>query len=136
MANFASKNHEVVQVNSRVSEAGALNAPLNGVNGGRPSDSDRSVVVLYRLECLANPVTEEDQHVVKRSRGESDEVMDIGVEEIIAAPTNGLQDGVVNDGTGEKGEIQQGGDTHAKPSFRDMLLGQSIGALLPLLYLS
>ncbi|KAL4362551.1 hypothetical protein GQ457_04G013570 [Hibiscus cannabinus] len=121
-------SREVVQVNSRVSEAGALNESLNGVSGGRPPDSDRSVVVPSRLERLANPVTEEDQQVVKRSRGESDKVMDIGVEEIIAAPTNGLQEGVVNDETGEKGEIQHGGAPYAKPSFRDMLLGQSIGA--------
>ncbi|KAK8972534.1 hypothetical protein V6N11_051200 [Hibiscus sabdariffa] len=128
MANFAPKNQEVVQVNSRVSGTGALNASLNGINGGRPPDSARPVVVPSRLERLANPVNEEDQQAVKRSHGESDEVIDIGVEEIIAAPKNGLRDGVENDGNGEKGEIQQGGDAHAKLSFRDMLIGQSIGA--------
>ncbi|KAK9001923.1 hypothetical protein V6N11_024618 [Hibiscus sabdariffa] len=101
---------EVVQVNSRVSGTGALNAPLNEINGGRPPDPARSVMVPSQLERLANPVNEEDQQVVKCSRRESDEVMDIGVEEIIVVPKNGLRDGVVNDGNGEKGEIQQGGN--------------------------
>ncbi|KAK8479151.1 hypothetical protein V6N13_097225 [Hibiscus sabdariffa] len=88
MTNFSLQNQEVVQVNARVSGIGALTTPLNGLNGGRPPESVRSVVVPSRLERLVNPVNEEDQQAVKRSRGESDEVMDIGVEEILVAPKN------------------------------------------------
>ncbi|KAK8627744.1 hypothetical protein V6N13_135346 [Hibiscus sabdariffa] len=136
MANFSKQNQEVVQVNARVSGISALTAPLNGLNGGKPPELVGSVVVPSRLERLTNPVNEEDQQTVERSHGESDEVMDIGVEEILATPKNGLRDGVGDNGNGEKGDLQQGGDTHAKPSFRDMLVGRSLDAHSALLYLN
>ncbi|KAL4297374.1 hypothetical protein GQ457_12G006380 [Hibiscus cannabinus] len=127
MANFAPKNQEVVQVNPRVSEVGALNAPLFGASGGRPPDLDRQGVVPPRLERSANPVTAEDQQAVKRSRGESDEAMDVGLEDTTVDSMNGIQEGVVYDESGEKGDDLQGGDQHAKPSFRDMLIGKPAG---------
>ncbi|KAK8633029.1 hypothetical protein V6N13_013883 [Hibiscus sabdariffa] len=49
--------------------------PLPGASNGRPPDISISVLAPSRLERLSNPVSEEDQQVLKRSRGEGDEVL-------------------------------------------------------------
>ncbi|KAK9009115.1 hypothetical protein V6N11_080584 [Hibiscus sabdariffa] len=56
-----------------------------------------------------------DQQVVKRSRGECDKVMDVGLGEVMG--TLGW-DAMI----GEEGAIKQGSDGNLKPSFRDMLV--------------
>ncbi|KAL4353088.1 hypothetical protein GQ457_06G029840 [Hibiscus cannabinus] len=110
----STKAGELRFVPTPASLVGALNAPLFGASGGRPPDLDRQGVVPPRLEHSVNPVTAEDQQAVKRSRGESDEAMDVGLEDTIVDSMNGIQEG--------------GGAQHAKPSFRDMFIGKPAGA--------
>ncbi|KAK8983158.1 hypothetical protein V6N11_057912 [Hibiscus sabdariffa] len=50
---------------------------LPGVINGRPPDQGVLIPVPTKLERVALPISEEDQKVVKRSRGEGDEVMDV-----------------------------------------------------------
>ncbi|KAK9006574.1 hypothetical protein V6N11_018911 [Hibiscus sabdariffa] len=68
--------------------------PLPCVANGRLSDQSVLIPVLTKLEHVANPISEEDQQVVKCSRDEGDEVMDVSED-----GTDGLNQGsVVVDG--------------------------------------
>ncbi|KAK8693990.1 hypothetical protein V6N13_071554 [Hibiscus sabdariffa] len=102
--------------NSRVPGVGSTVVPLDGVANGRPPDPARQAVLPSRLERSATPVNVEDQQVVKRSRGESDEVMDIGVEAILGKQVGGVM-------PSDEGDVYQGTVVRANPSFRDMLMG-------------
>ncbi|KAL4323711.1 hypothetical protein GQ457_11G030340 [Hibiscus cannabinus] len=51
---------------------------VTGVADGRPPDQGVLITVPTRLEREALPFSEEDQQVVKRSKGEGNEVMDVG----------------------------------------------------------
>ncbi|KAK9009825.1 hypothetical protein V6N11_036349 [Hibiscus sabdariffa] len=95
--------------------------PLTGVVNGRPLDSITLISVPSKLEQVAQPISEEDQQVVKQSRGEGDEVMDVSEGDFI-----GLSQGtVLGDGVTpmvrEKGYVNgEDGAGQVKPSFRDM----------------
>ncbi|KAK8685007.1 hypothetical protein V6N13_041018 [Hibiscus sabdariffa] len=96
--------------------------PLTGVVNGRPLDSITLISVPSKLEQVAQPISEEDQQVVKQSRGEGDEVMDVSEGDFI-----GLSQGtVLGDGVTpmvrEKGYVNgEDGAGQVKPSFRDMV---------------
>ncbi|KAK8480630.1 hypothetical protein V6N12_030571 [Hibiscus sabdariffa] len=72
---------------------------LPGVINGRPPDQGVLIPVPTKLERVALPISEEDQKVVKRSRGE----------------------GKVYD---ERLVSEKDGEEHTKPSFKDMLTGR------------
>ncbi|KAK8627946.1 hypothetical protein V6N13_063661 [Hibiscus sabdariffa] len=99
--------------------------PLPCVANGRLSDQSVLIPVLTKLEHVANPISEEDQQVVKCSRDEGDEVMDVSED-----GTDGLNqgsvvvDGVVGMVCNERAVHVKGGEGHVKPSFRDMLTGR------------
>ncbi|KAL4323994.1 hypothetical protein GQ457_11G021930 [Hibiscus cannabinus] len=98
---------------------------LLDVINGRPSDQGVLIPVLTKLEHVAHPVSEEDKQVVKRSRGEGDEVMDVSEDGIV-----GLNQGsaLVADTTRKVYDERTGsvkdGDEYTKPSFKDMLTGR------------
>ncbi|KAK8512136.1 hypothetical protein V6N12_031864 [Hibiscus sabdariffa] len=116
------------QVNPRVYGSGGSSTPLNGVSSGRPPDVVWPAIAPPRLERLANSVNVEDQQVVKRSRGEGDDVMDIGVGEVLGTALAGSMDANGKDKHQKERELQQGSAAPAKPSFRDMLVGRSFGS--------
>ncbi|KAK8563888.1 hypothetical protein V6N13_005891 [Hibiscus sabdariffa] len=70
----------------------------------------------------------EDQQVMKRSHGEGDEVMDVGVGEIIGDSIDSIVDVNGDDMTCDEGDLKQGSGASSKPTSRDMLMGHSIGA--------
>ncbi|KAK8553153.1 hypothetical protein V6N13_089368 [Hibiscus sabdariffa] len=79
-----------------------------------------------RLERVATPTSEEDRHIVKRSRGEGDDVMDIGVEDLDgsdhgAKVSTGTAGMFCDDGS----IVMVDGGEKPKPSFHDILAGQS-----------
>ncbi|KAK8563980.1 hypothetical protein V6N13_005803 [Hibiscus sabdariffa] len=96
---------------------------LSGVTNGSPNHGVL-ISVPTKLERVANPISEEDQQVVKHSRGEGDEVMDVSEE---GAPGlsqgTALVDGVAGMLCDERAVIEKGGDGHVKLPFRDMLTG-------------
>ncbi|KAK8511659.1 hypothetical protein V6N12_038260 [Hibiscus sabdariffa] len=105
------------QVNPRDSGHG-------GSANGRPPDSVWPALSLFRLERVASPVTVEDQQVVKRSRGDGDDIMDVGEVETLDA---NLATSMVVDSLAmhrKEGVTQQGHEALAKLSFRDMLVGR------------
>ncbi|KAL4333752.1 hypothetical protein GQ457_07G002590 [Hibiscus cannabinus] len=115
---FSPQIEEVSQVSARLPGVGTTVVPLSGVANDRPPDLARQAVIPPRLERSATPVNVEDQQVVKRSRGEGDEVMDIGVEEILGKQVGGSM-------PSEEGDVNQGNVVRANPSFCDMLMGGS-----------
>ncbi|KAK8627526.1 hypothetical protein V6N13_135135 [Hibiscus sabdariffa] len=98
---------------------------LTGVINGRPPDPVTLVPVPSKLERVAQPLSEEDQQVVKRSRGEGDAVMDVN-----EGGSIGLnQDTVLGDGVTPvvfaKGSVNENdGAGQTQPSFRDMVMGR------------
>ncbi|KAK8608872.1 hypothetical protein V6N13_024284 [Hibiscus sabdariffa] len=107
------------QVNPRDSGHG-------GSANGRPPDSVWPALSLFRLERVASPVTVEDQQVVKRSRGDGDDIMDVGEVETLDA---NLATSMVVDSLAmhrKEGVTQQGHEALAKLSFRDMLVGRGM----------
>ncbi|KAK8557585.1 hypothetical protein V6N13_007943 [Hibiscus sabdariffa] len=118
---MALHNSEGVQVNHRVSIDSST--PIR-VSNGRSSDVGGSILVPSKLERVAIPVSEEDQQVIKRSRGEGDDVMDIGVD-ALDGPRHGAMvptsiAGLLGD---NGGTVMGDGREKTKPSFRDMLAG-------------
>ncbi|KAK8574197.1 hypothetical protein V6N13_097186 [Hibiscus sabdariffa] len=101
------------QVNPRVYGSGGSSTPLNGVSSGRPPDVVWPAIAPPRLERLANSVNVEDQQVVKRSRGEGDDVMDVGVGEVLGTALAGSMDANGKDKHQKERELQQG-DTWKK----------------------
>ncbi|KAL4362439.1 hypothetical protein GQ457_04G019390 [Hibiscus cannabinus] len=121
MASFSLQFEGGLQVNASVPGFGDQVVPLHGGANCRPPDFARHVVVRPRLEWSATPISMEDQQVVKQSHGESGEVMDVGVREVIGTLGG---DAMV----GKEGVVKQGSDGNSKPSFRDMLVGSSADA--------
>ncbi|KAL4377977.1 hypothetical protein GQ457_02G032980 [Hibiscus cannabinus] len=97
---------------------------VTGVADGRPPDQGVLIPMQTRLEREALPFNEEDQQVVKRSKGEGNEVIDVGDDAVFGSSQGtGLRDadaGMLNgeEVAGAKGHVGQG-----KPSFKDMLKG-------------
>ncbi|KAK8487434.1 hypothetical protein V6N11_049849 [Hibiscus sabdariffa] len=56
---------------------------------------------------------------------ERDEVMDVGVEEISGAPTDGIMDAPCDYMTYDECDLKQGSGAPSKPTFREMLMGRS-----------
>ncbi|KAL4348042.1 hypothetical protein GQ457_17G005950 [Hibiscus cannabinus] len=110
------QSEEVSKFSARVLGVGSTVESSDGVANGRPPDPGRQAVLPSRLERSATPVNAEDQQVVKRSRGEGDEVMDIGVEAILGKQVDGVMQS-------DEGVVNQGTTVHTNPSFRDMLMG-------------
>ncbi|KAK8663307.1 hypothetical protein V6N13_083130 [Hibiscus sabdariffa] len=75
---------EVVLTNPR-SDSDSV-APLSELATGRPPDGSIPIQIPISLERVDHPVNKEDQQVIKKSRGEVDEVMDVG-----GGGFNGLQ---------------------------------------------
>ncbi|KAK8705573.1 hypothetical protein V6N13_049171 [Hibiscus sabdariffa] len=121
------QNLECSLVKPRVSKNGVT--PLTGVSNGRPSDEGVQIQGPSRLERVANPVSEEDQQVLKKSRGEDTEVMDIGMEAHDGS-RNGIMtaDGIDGMVCGDSVVASTGGGVQNRPSFRDMLTGHSVDA--------
>ncbi|KAL4352195.1 hypothetical protein GQ457_06G022560 [Hibiscus cannabinus] len=96
----------------------------SGVADGRPPDQGVLIPVQPRLEREALPFGEEDQQIVKRSKGEGNEVMDVG-DDVGFGTSQGL--GLKNAGAGmmngEEAVGAQGHGGQGKPSFKDMLTG-------------
>ncbi|KAL4289744.1 hypothetical protein GQ457_14G000690 [Hibiscus cannabinus] len=96
-------------------------SPLTGSANGRPPDGSLQSVIPSRLERLAEPVSVEDQQVGKRSRGEEDDVMDVGLDKVggTVSLAAGYRDSVC-----DVSDMQQTEErSQVKPSFRDMLAG-------------
>ncbi|KAL4340729.1 hypothetical protein GQ457_08G018760 [Hibiscus cannabinus] len=110
------QSEEVFKFSARVPGVGSMVESLDGVANGRPPDPGRQAVLPSRLERSTTPVNAEDQQVVKRSRGEGDEVMDIGVEAILGKQVGGVMQS-------DEGAVNQGTVVRTNPSFRDMLMG-------------
>ncbi|KAL4325035.1 hypothetical protein GQ457_11G016650 [Hibiscus cannabinus] len=110
-----------------------LPAPLSGCRNGRPPDTNALVVVPSSLERSANPIYDEDQQVMKRSRGDGQETMDVEVDvqedgsDVVMQIT--AKDGLSceEEGTVRNDDIPRVEGTPPgmnKPSFRDMLTGR------------
>ncbi|KAK8663337.1 hypothetical protein V6N13_083160 [Hibiscus sabdariffa] len=110
-----------------------LPAPLSGCRNGRPPDTNALVVVPSSLERSANPIYDEDQQVMKRSRGDGQETMDVEVvvqedgSDVVMQIT--AKDGLSceEEGTVRNDDIPRVEGTPPgmnKPSFRDMLTGR------------
>ncbi|KAK8683492.1 hypothetical protein V6N13_039551 [Hibiscus sabdariffa] len=96
----------------------------SGVADGRPPDQGVLIPVQTRLEREALPFSEEDQQVVKRSKGEGNEVMDVG-DDVVFGSSQGTGLKVADAGmlNGEEVVGAQGHGGQGKPSFKDMLTG-------------
>ncbi|KAK8660788.1 hypothetical protein V6N13_051697 [Hibiscus sabdariffa] len=114
-----------------------LPAPLSGCRNGRPPDTNALVVVPSSLERSANPIYDEDQQVMKRSRGDGQETMDVEVDvqedgsDVVMQIT--AKDGLSceEEGTVRNDDIPRVEGTPPgmnKPSFRDMLIGRGFTA--------
>ncbi|KAL4285553.1 hypothetical protein GQ457_16G005890 [Hibiscus cannabinus] len=125
---MALHNSKSIQVNPRVSIDNST--PLTGLSNGRLPNVGGSILVHSKLERAVILVSKEGQQVVKRSRGEGDDVMDIGVDDLdgfrhgVTAPTGTL--GILGGGGGTA--MVDGGEK-TKPSFRDMLPGRRVVTL-------
>ncbi|KAK8484764.1 hypothetical protein V6N11_048059 [Hibiscus sabdariffa] len=98
---------------------------LFDVVNGRPSDRGVLVPVPTRLEHVANPISEEDKQVVKRSRGERDEVMDVREDgEPGLNHATDLVDSVAGGLCDKKNATATNDAGFTKSSFRDMLTGR------------
>ncbi|KAK8702213.1 hypothetical protein V6N13_020580 [Hibiscus sabdariffa] len=97
------------------------------MSNGRPPDVLLQSVLPPRLEQLANPVSMEEQQAGKRSRGEGDEVMDVGLDNVDGTAPIGVlavgSDGMVCD---ESSTNLSGGRSPVKPSFHGMLTGNKL----------
>ncbi|KAK8672692.1 hypothetical protein V6N13_111056 [Hibiscus sabdariffa] len=131
---MTSQNLETALGNPRI--AADVTAPLSGLANGRPPDFPIPIQVPTRLERVANPINEEDQQVTKKSRGDDDEVMDVGGGDF-DGPTQGTtlvagDDVMVCNGFGLEGGV---GGVQSKPTSRDMLTGRmtvsSVGLSIP-----
>ncbi|KAL4279770.1 hypothetical protein GQ457_03G020260 [Hibiscus cannabinus] len=116
---------ESAQGNPRVGGSKDVIAALTGVSNGRPPDVHQEIIVPTRLERLANPVCEEDQQIVKRSRGEGVEVMDVGVGDADGFTKDAAMDASIeslaSDASGNHTSSKGG---PPKPTFKDMLTGR------------
>ncbi|KAK8635839.1 hypothetical protein V6N13_004554 [Hibiscus sabdariffa] len=113
---------ECPQVNPRATKDGF--PLLSGVSNGRLPDASELTLVMFRLESLANSVSEEDQQVMKKSRGEGGEVMDVGIGEINGS-IQGQSVAAGNEGMNcdKNGVTVMSEDVQYKSSFCDMLTG-------------
>ncbi|KAK9029145.1 hypothetical protein V6N11_026268 [Hibiscus sabdariffa] len=92
----------------------------SGVADGRPPDQGVLIPVQTRLEREALPFSEEDQQVVKRSKGEGNEVMDVG-DDVVFGSSQGTGLKVADAGmlNGEEVVGAQGHGGQGKPSRVD-----------------
>ncbi|KAK9046730.1 hypothetical protein V6N11_052608 [Hibiscus sabdariffa] len=97
---------------------------LTGVVNGRPPDQGVLIPVPTKLERMTHPVSDEDRQVVKRSRGEGDDIMDVREDGIMGLDQgSALVVAATDNGCGKGNESVKDGDEPIKPSFKDMLTG-------------
>ncbi|KAK9031250.1 hypothetical protein V6N11_032636 [Hibiscus sabdariffa] len=100
-------------------------ATLTGVVNGRPPDQGVLISVPTKLERMAHPVSDEDRQVVKRSRGEGDDIMDVREDGIMGLDQgSALVVAATDNGCGKGTESVKDGDEPIKPSSKDMLTGR------------